>query len=324
MHKKRKLLNSSDTIVSLQGSDHDNQMLFTATIMTLDEFSTAPPHGSNGNLVLLPTEEALQSADSMTLMGINCVWDNVCCPSELLSGHDGRSIVGVVKRAYVEDGKLKIDGIIYKDNFPDLADFIKNTVESIGFSIEAYCNYEEIEGGYKMKDVEFTGVAMLFKEEAAYKKTEIEKLVAKGEEMTKEEILQIANEVADNVVANKIAEFKASEEKRLEVKKAEEETAKIKSANEDLKKQVEDLKKENEDLKKQLEDAKAEKSKADEDTKCDDENVDAKKADEAKASKVEEGVVLSDLATKSKFEANAEKKDIKAMTFADIISARMK
>lgn len=299
MDKKQIKFNSDTISVSLDSKSHSNKLLLVATIMKLGEFSDEPPCGSDGNRIVLEQQEAQEALNTMNFMGVNCVWDDSWSRNDLLSGHDVREIVGVVQRAYIEDNCLKAEIIIYKQNYPDLCEFVINTVSSIGFSIEANCNFEEVEGGYKMSDVEFTGVAMLFKNLAAYQTTEIEKVVAKAKGKNTVEKAEL-KEMFEEFKAELKAEKDAEQAKKAAAKKdAELESAKTKCKEAEDK--VAELEKEVADLKEQLAEAKAKK--------------DSKTKAEA------EPIVEADLDTKGKLQAS--KLMPKNAGFADMVLAHL-
>ena len=161
----------------------------------------------------------------MNLMGINCDYDPWLFPDELMTAHNRRNKIGVVEKCWVDGDELKFTGIMYKNDFPDIADFIKKTVDSLGFSVEAMFNLREHEDYIEMADVEFTGVAMLFKNAAAYQNTyiaEIAAKAAKGKQMEKQEIQNLIEEtIKAQLEANAKAEQAKVEAQELATAKAE-------------------------------------------------------------------------------------------------------
>lgn len=223
MNKQKVSLQANAISVTLDNL-HPNAMRFTGTCMFLNTPSDYTPNGVDRS-VLLSSDEAEKSASTMNLMGINCDCDPWLFPDELMTAHNRRNKIGVVEKCWVDGDELKFTGIMYKNDFPDIADFIKKTVDSLGFSVEAMFNLREHEDYIEMADVEFTGVAMLFKNAAAYQNTYISEIAAKAkgkQVMEKQEILQLIDEaVKANIEASaKEAQAKA-EAQELATAKAE-------------------------------------------------------------------------------------------------------
>ena len=222
-------LQASGNDFTVKTESHSNKMKFTATVMYLDKYSDGVPDGSVWEKILLEKSECEKSLETMNLMGINCVWGEWGKANWQFDGHDPRNKIGVVENTYIEGNELKIDGIIYKRDFSDISQFIRNTMESMGFSIEASFNdWEETEEGLIIRDVEFTGVSMLFKNCAAYSDTYIETLSASKKDkeiMTQEERNTFVEEVTNSVMA-KINEAQEQEKQasELEALKAQIET----------------------------------------------------------------------------------------------------
>ena len=299
MDKKQTLtLQASNTDFSVKTESHSNKMRFTATIMYLDQYSDGIPDGTVWSKIFLEKSECEKALDTMNLMGINCVWKDWGTTEWQFTGHDPRNKIGVVENTYIEGNELKIDGIIYKNDFQDISRFIKNVMDSIGFSIEASFNeWEETEEGVIIRDVEFTGVSMLFKNCAAYSDTYIETLSASKKDkeiMTQEERNTFMEEVTNSIMA-KINEVKEQEKQasELEALKAQIET--LQASNKALEEENNGLKA---NAKTVDAESKEEPSKEKEEEEKEEEpKEDAKEKKEAKAS----AFVASDLKTKAKF-----------------------
>lgn len=210
MNKQKISLQANAISVTLDNL-HPNAMRFTGTCMFLNTPSDYTPNGVD-RPVVLSSDEAEKCASTMNLMGINCDYDPWLFPDELMTAHNRRNKIGVVEKCWVDGDELKFTGIMYKNDFPDIADFIKKTVDSLGFSVEAMFNLREHEDYIEMADVEFTGVAMLFKNAAAYQNTYIAEIAAKakGKQMEKQEILQLIDEA---IKANMEASAKEAQAK---------------------------------------------------------------------------------------------------------------
>lgn len=223
MNKQKVSLQANAISVTLDNL-HSNTMRFTGTCMFLNTPSDYTPNGVD-RPVVLSSDEAEKCASTMNLMGINCDYDPWLFPDELMTAHNRRNKIGVVEKCWVDGDELKFTGIMYKNDFPDIADFIKKTVDSLGFSVEAMFNLREHEDYIEMADVEFTGVAMLFKNAAAYQNTyiaEIAAKAAKGKQMEKQEIQNLIEEtIKAQLEANAKAEQAKVEAQELATAKAE-------------------------------------------------------------------------------------------------------
>lgn len=304
--EKRKVQLSASAIQVVLDNQHPNSMRFTGTCMFLDEPSDYIPGGVD-KPVILSADVANECASTMNLMGINCDYDPWLFPDEVMMAHDRRNKIGVVEKCWVDNNELKFTGIIYKNDFPDIADFIKKTVDSLGFSVEAIFNIHEHEEYIEMADVEFTGVAILFKNAAAYQNTYIAEIAAKAKGkqlMDKQEILAIVDEaVKASIEAQAKAQAEAKEAQELADAKAEVERLTVECSAKDALIAEKDAKI-----------AELEKS------------VEVKDAEiEAGRAEAEQQTVISDvknLETKAKLEAGKAKKDYD--NFADGIEAMCK
>lgn len=303
MEKKQTLtLQASNTDFSVKTESHSNKMRFTATVMYLDQYSDGIPDGTVWSKIFLEKSECEKALDTMNLMGINCVWKDWGTTDWQFTGHDPRNKIGVVENTYIEGNELKIDGIIYKNDFQDISRFIKNVMDSIGFSIEASFNeWEETEEGVIIRDVEFTGVSMLFKNCAAYSETYIEKLSAskKGKEiMTQEERNTFIEEVTKSIMA-KINEAQEQEKQASELEALKTQIETLQASNKALEEENNSLKASATKEVEAKEESKEEESKetSEKETKEDESEEETKEEKKAKAS----AVVTSDLKTKAKF-----------------------
>ena len=221
--------------ISLKLSDnnqkHCNKLPFKGTVMKLDTPSEGSPHNTYQIVkpIMLSKKEAMNSANTMSFMGIDCVWaDDGEDTSDDMTGHDARFKIGVISSCYVEGSELKVEGFIYASDFPDIADYIKQNKSEIGFSVEMLCRAEELDDYINVTDVEFTGVAMLFKDCAAYQSTYIDYIAAqrkdiknKMDETKVKELLAEQNKVLCEAIGKLIEPLKADIEKLKEAEKIE-------------------------------------------------------------------------------------------------------
>lgn len=191
---------------------HPNKLSFTASICYVDKPSDQAPNGTNGKFLVLTKTGTENALDSMALMGINCSMESN------YTQHDPREKVGIVEKAWIDGDLLKCQGFFYAQDYPDVAWFVKNAVNDLGFSIEAtdiQCTQDETTV-YATSFV-FTGLCALFAKSAAYTQTCIDYLAAnkqikEGNKMTPEQLQQLQTmiEAMTTKFEASVAEIKAS------------------------------------------------------------------------------------------------------------------
>ena len=144
--------------------EHPNELKFRGVLLQLDEASTKPPNGAKGHRILVPKDVAQSRIQTLVGMGVN-----------LSSGQDSHAPqrkVGVIKKAWIKGKELWISGTIWKKDFPDAEKALNS--KKLGMSFEG--SDVQIENPdahiWKVKDLFFTGAALLYKTAAAYFKTE--------------------------------------------------------------------------------------------------------------------------------------------------------
>jgi hypothetical protein len=144
-------------------SAHVNAMPWEGTLLILDEPSTKPPNGAEGHLIFVPKKVAKQKLKTLIGMGINYATD--------LSGHQPRRKVGVITHAWIDGGKVKVRGQIWKKDFPEASQDLKQ--KALGMSMELADVLVEDKDSrvWKLIDFTFTGATILRKSAAAYFKT---------------------------------------------------------------------------------------------------------------------------------------------------------
>lgn len=127
---------------------------------------------------------------TMVNMPLNCQWDEgwFSNPAYALTGHNERFVIGAVHKVWIDGDYLMCSGIIWKDNFPDVAYMIQNAKGALGFSVEVYPLKASIEDdGYEhITSLEFTGLCVAWSEVCAYNDTFITQLVATRNKTMKE------------------------------------------------------------------------------------------------------------------------------------------
>lgn len=157
-----------------ESNEHINKMPFSGICLRADTPSDGIPCGSDKPIAFSATS-IINALDTFKNMGVNCVYDEWGYPNEALTGHDTRFKIGVVEKAEFIDNAVNITGSLWKSDFNDVCFQIKNAKDSLGFSIEVVVNDMTDEGDcYLVNDFMFTGVAILYKNLAAFKSTQLQ------------------------------------------------------------------------------------------------------------------------------------------------------
>ena len=212
--KRKTMLELHDLMFSAS-PERLNWLPFTGTCLFADQPSDGIPSGGVDKPVRFPSAELDKALDSMVDMGVDCEWPDEddgddydefgrktsCGPEEAFSGHDDRFKIGVVKTSVLEGNEMVISGGLWSNDFSDICDMYRNAKASLGFSVEVYFNLVDQGEYYDAVDIEFTGVAILFSDLAAFKDTYIAAKRGGDKEMTKEEMKELLD-----------ANFKAQQE----------------------------------------------------------------------------------------------------------------
>ena len=200
---KRKTMLELHDLMFAASPERLNWLPFTGTCLFADQPSDGIPSGGVDKPVRFPSAELDKALDSMVDMGVNCEWpdDFLDGPEEAFSGHDDRFKIGVVKTSVLEGNEMVISGGLWSNDFSDICDMYRNAKASLGFSVEVYFNLVDQGEYYDAVDIEFTGVAILFSDLAAFKDTYIAAKRGGDKEMTKEEMKELLD-----------ANFKAQQE----------------------------------------------------------------------------------------------------------------
>jgi hypothetical protein len=161
---------------------HPNKMMWTGVVTRLGVPSDAAPCGTNGKLLIISQEAAVSAIDTIVNMPLNCefggdFWGS--SPEYAMTGHDQQFVIGAISSGTVEVDALVCSGIIWKQNFPDVAFMINNAVDALGFSIELdVLRSTEDDTTLTATEIVFTGASTLWKKCAAFESTEFRQLVA--------------------------------------------------------------------------------------------------------------------------------------------------
>lgn len=184
---------------------HPNKLEFKASICYVDKPSDVAPNGTNGKLLVLTKDGTEKALDSMALMGINCSMESN------YTQHDPREKVGIVEKAWIDGDLLKCSGFFYAQDYPDIAWFVKNAVNDLGFSIEAtdiQCTQDETT--VYANSFVFTGLCALFAKSAAYTKTCIDYLAANKQTKETDKHMEFTKEDLQSMIEAMVTKFEAS------------------------------------------------------------------------------------------------------------------
>lgn len=250
---------------------HPNKLKWEGIVCLLDQPSDGVPGGAEGLFVM--TKNCVEASyETMNGMPLNCRWDSdwfSSSPEYVLTGHDTQFTIGYVTDTWIDENKLMAKGIIWQDNYYDVAYMLTNARPALGFSVEADVTYEQKDNDdkYYSKSVVFTGLATLWKESAAWSDTQLLSLVAnrinsktKEEKvddinMTPEEMKALFAECTQGII-EEIAKVQAGVDQRfaeLEEQKKAEEVAKLEAAKKTEEDELTKLKATNEELQAKLE-----------------------------------------------------------------------
>lgn len=207
---KEKLNFSLRDIQITDTQEHSNIMRWTGAVTKVGVPSDYPPGGAWSRT--LWSAEAVQSAiDTMKGMPVNCEWpeDWYSNPAYAFTGHNSRFVIGHIEEVWIDGENLMCSGIIYKDNFYDVAYMIRNAIQALGFSVEVYSldgSYDETDDLFTVTKLEFLGVTICWSNVAAYQDTYFTHLAAtqakkKGnDEMTEEQLKALLEGLQTNLI----------------------------------------------------------------------------------------------------------------------------
>lgn len=108
------------------GGQHPNKMRFSGVLVRLNEASTKPPNGAQGHRIYVSSEVAKKRLSTLIGMGVNYAPD--------LDTHAQRRKVGVIDKAWIDGNDLKVEGHIWKHDFPESETDLKQS--GLGMSME--------------------------------------------------------------------------------------------------------------------------------------------------------------------------------------------
>lgn len=243
-----------------------NWLPFTGTCLFADVPSDGIPSGGIDKPVMFSSEELKKSVDTMVDMGVDCEFPDEWYDSatEMFSGHDDRFKIGVVKKCNLQEKEVVISGGLWSNDFPDVIEMYDRSKKSLGFSVEVYFDIVNRGEYYEATNIEFTGVAILFSDLAAFKDTYIAASKRGGKGMDEKQLKACLAEALEQVMGK--VENLNKEVESLTVAFAEEREARKKEKQEKAELAEKLAKEQEEKAKAELEEAeqkaKEEKEKA--------------------------------------------------------------
>jgi hypothetical protein len=142
---------------------HENAYPFQGVLCRLDEPSFKPPGGASGHKVWISSAVAQKALPSLIGMPLNVKEGSY-------SDHDKTNPIGTVLRAWIDGQNLWIAGVLHGKYHPHAVATIKANKDLLGLRYEVgnVAIRSENEDVWHLDAFEFTGVAALLKDAAAY------------------------------------------------------------------------------------------------------------------------------------------------------------
>lgn len=178
-------------------SGHPNKMKLRGVLVRLNEPSTKAPNGSDGHRIMVPGDVAQKRLHTLVGMGLNYA------PS--LEQHAQRRKVGVITRAWIEGNDLCVEATVWKHDFPEAERDLKQ--KGLGMSMEiGDVQVKDPKANiWELSDLCFLGATVLWKDSAAYYRTQAiaANKAKEGSNMEKKKVVK----KADAPDINKIIEI---------------------------------------------------------------------------------------------------------------------
>lgn len=155
------------TDLDIQDSEHPNLAPFKGTLLLVNQPSNQPPHGSDGHPIYVKKEIAEKRLNTLPGMGINYQDD--------LEGHNPTKKIGVITKSWIDGNKVRVEGVIWKKDFPEATRKFRMNRGRLGMSMELGDVYvrDKDEDIWHLEDFHFTGATILRKDHAAYEHTDL-------------------------------------------------------------------------------------------------------------------------------------------------------
>ena len=144
-----------------------NRAPFQGVLVLLDAVSDAPPSGAHGHRVFMPSKVAERSVESLLGMGLSY--------DPALVRHNPRQKIGVIDWAEVVAKRIEFGGHIFASDFPEIISILVDPNSDLGVSYESRnCTVKNKSASiWRITDCVFTGAAILKRQSAAYRSTQI-------------------------------------------------------------------------------------------------------------------------------------------------------
>lgn len=160
---------------TMQDENNPDVLNFSGVAGYVDTPTDGTPCGGIMGYKTIISSENID-VESLTGSGVNVQWsdDFFSDPAYNLKDHAPRFKVGVVDEAHLNGNEIAVAGHLWKNDFPDVCDTIESAKESLGFSVEVY--FDGVMRDDKAQTLtglgaHFTGVAILYKNKAAFQNT---------------------------------------------------------------------------------------------------------------------------------------------------------
>lgn len=217
---------------------HPNKMPFSGICLYAETPTAGCPYGAD-KPVAFSREAITKALESFVGMGVNCVYRDVYRPERALTGHDTSFKIGVVEQAFLNGNEVFIKGCLWKRDFQNVCEYIQNTKDALGFSIEVVAtDVEDVDSFYLVKEFSFTGLAILYKNLAAFKDTQLAAALQKGQgdkSMNEQQFMEFMDSVKEfgKTISDNLAALGAKIDK-LEAKEVKVDFAEVTSAIKDM------------------------------------------------------------------------------------------
>lgn len=199
-------------------STNPDLMKFSATACYLDTPTDGTPEGGYEDYKVVIASDSAK-VDSLVGMGVNCYWSDgwFSDGSDNLKGHNPWFKIGVITAAEKKDNAVEVEGHLWKKDFADICDTIQCAKDSLGCSVEVYFDGVNINTAEKIQTgigANFTGMAILYKDKAAFKSTDFMCALKKEDNMTQEDMKALSESIS-KTMDEKLSEFAKKQEERF-------------------------------------------------------------------------------------------------------------
>ena len=154
--------------LNIATAEHANRIPWSGVLTRHSEPSTRAPHGTRGKRILLTREACERALPSLRSMAVNAAGD--------LAGHSKGTKIGVVETASISGRDVLVRGILWAADAAPMVKRIQANKDSLGLSFEALNIV--LDGSINdeiltIKDLTWSGVAVLNRKDAAYELTSL-------------------------------------------------------------------------------------------------------------------------------------------------------